>query len=84
MTFKKRFTVVIFIVLLMFILHNSFWLWDLDRTSPLIFGFMPFAFSFYLGYAFLAVLAMGLVIKLAWPDPPKEVSDSFIKDEEKP
>ena len=84
MTFKKRFIIVILIVLVMFILHNSFWLWDLDRTIALLFGFMPFAFSFYIGYAFLAVLAMGLVIKLAWPDPPQEVSNSFISDEEKP
>jgi hypothetical protein len=68
----------------MFVLHNSFWLWDLDSVVPLLFGFMPFAFSYYIGYAILAVLAMKLIIALAWPDPPGEVIDSFTSDGEKP
>ena len=84
MTFKKRLTLVSLIVLVMFILHNSFWLWDLDSAVPLLFGFMPFAFSYYIGYAILAVLAMKLIIALAWPDPPGEVIDSFTSDGEKP
>ncbi len=33
---------------------------------------MPFSFSFYIGYALLATLAMGLVVILAWPDPPAD------------
>ncbi len=84
MTFKKRLTLVSLIVLVMFVLHNSFWLWDLDSVVPLLFGFMPFAFSYYIGYAILAVLAMKLIIALAWPDPPGEVIDSFTSDGEKP
>ncbi len=70
MNFKVRLGLVILIVLIMFLLHNSFWLWDLDARVPLLFGFMPFAYSYYIGYTILAVLAMRLIIGLAWPDPP--------------
>ncbi len=77
MKFKVRLALVGLIVFLMFILHNSYWLWDLDSRIPLLFGFMPFAFSYYVGYAILAVLAMKLTIDLAWPDPPQEVLTLF-------
>ncbi len=70
MHFKGRMILVIAAVLVMFALHNSFWLWDLDARAPVLFGFMPFAFYYYLGYALLACLVILLVIKLAWPDPP--------------
>ncbi len=70
MNFKLRLGLVILIVLIMFLLHNSFWLWSLDARVPLLFGFMPFAYSYYIGYTILAVLAMRLIIGLAWPDPP--------------
>lgn len=58
------------IALVMFLLHNSFWLWKWDARATFLFGFMPFSFSFYIGYALLATLAMTLVVILAWPDPP--------------
>ncbi len=73
MSFKVRLGLVIMIVLIMFLLHNSFWLWNLDGRVPLLFGFMPFAYSYYIGYTILAVLAMKLVIGLAWPDPPDDL-----------
>jgi uncharacterized membrane protein len=76
MKFKMRLTLVAMIVLVMFILHNSFWLWDLDGRVPLLFGFMPFAFSFYIAYALLSVLAIIVIIKLAWPDPPADLFDN--------
>jgi hypothetical protein len=77
MKFKVRLLLVALIVLIMFLLHNSFWLWHLDDRVPLLFGFMPFAFSYYVGYALLAVAAMKLVIRLAWPDPPADVIGQF-------
>lgn len=77
MSFKVRLTIVALIVLVMFILHNSFWLWGLDDRIPLLFGFMPFAFSFYVGYTFLALIAMRIIIRLAWPDPPNEVLEPY-------
>lgn len=81
MKFKVRLALVSLIVLIMFLLHNSFWLWEFDNKVPFLCGFMPFAFSYYVAYAVLAVLAMKLVISLAWPDPPKEVTDSFTDGE---
>ncbi len=77
MKFKTRLALVALIVLIMFVLHNSYWLWSLDSRVPLLFGFMPFAFSFYVAYTFLAVLAMKVIIDLAWPDPPAEILESF-------
>lgn len=59
------------IVLIMLVLHNSFWLWKWDARVPFLFGFMPFSFSYYIGYALLATLAMTLVALLCWPDPPR-------------
>lgn len=81
MKFKARLALVGLVVLIMFLLHNSFWLWELDGKIPLLFGFMPFAFSYYVGYAILAVLAMKLIIDLAWPDPTEEVIESFTDGE---
>jgi len=80
MKFKTRFSLVILIVVVMFALHNSFWLWHLDDRVPLLFGFMPFAFSYYVGYAILALLAMKIIITIAWPDPP---ADLFERGSEK-
>jgi uncharacterized membrane protein len=77
MKFKTRLALVALIVLVMFVLHNSYWLWSFDSTVPLLFGFMPFAFSFYVVYAFLSVLLMKVIINLAWPDPPAELLESF-------
>lgn len=81
MNFKARLSMVVLVVMIMFLLHNSFWLWGLDDRVPLLCGFMPFAYSFYVGYAFLAVAAMKLIIKLAWPDPPAELLDSAPDEE---
>ncbi|MGM0687972.1 MAG: hypothetical protein ACQESO_00135 [Bacillota bacterium] len=81
MNFNRRLALVCLIVLIMFLLHNSFWLWDLDARLPLLFGFMPFAFSFYVGYAVLALIAMKLIVALAWPDPPADVI-KLIKEKE--
>lgn len=66
-------------VLGMFILHNSFWLWKYDEIIPLLFGFMPFAFFSYVIYAFLAVAVLFVVVKIAWPEPPEELDE--ISDE---
>ena len=73
MKFRTRLALVALIVLIMFLLHNSFWLWGFDDQVPLLFGFMPFAFSYYVGYALLALLAILLITRIAWPDPPEDI-----------
>jgi hypothetical protein len=80
--FKRNFRLVMLLVLLMFLLHNSFWLWQYDGSFPLLFGFMPFAFSFYVVYALLAVAVLGLIVRLAWPDPPADLFDGDEREEE--
>ncbi len=72
MKFKYRLALVVLIVLVMFTLHNSFWLWEFDARLPFLFGFMPFAFYYYVFFAIFSVLALKLIIKLAWPDPPAD------------
>jgi hypothetical protein len=81
MKFKTRLALVVMIVLIMFLLHNSFWLWNLDDRVPLLFGFMPFAFSFYVGYAILALLAIKVIIRIAWPDPPDDLVEPITGEE---
>lgn len=81
MTFKIRLTLVVILVLGMFLLHNSFWWWDLDKHLPLLWGFMPFAFSYYVLYALLAAAVMFLVVKIAWPEPPEGIFEGT-EDEE--
>ena len=72
-SFKVRFMLVFLIVLAMFLLHNNFWSWQYDAAFPLIFGFIPFAFYYYITYAALATVAMYVIILLVWPDPPDDL-----------
>lgn len=81
MKFKTRLALVALIVFIMFLLHNSFWLWGLDDRVPLLFGFMPFAFSYYVGYALLALLAIMFITRIAWPDPPEDVIEPIVDRE---
>ncbi len=73
LSFRMRFVIVMFIVLIMFALHNNFWSWQFDAQFPLLFGFMPFAFSYYIIYTFIATAAIYLIILLVWPDPPEDL-----------
>ncbi|RQD75268.1 MAG: hypothetical protein D5R97_06415 [Candidatus Syntrophonatronum acetioxidans] len=83
-SFRMRFVLVIVIVLLMFLLHNNFWSWQLDASFPLLFGFMPFAYSYYIFYTVLATVAMYVTIVLIWPDPPEDLTSSVgVKEEER-
>lgn len=82
-SFKMRFGLVAFIVLIMFLLHNNFWTWQLDGSFPILFGFMPFAFSYYIFYTVLATFAMYITISLIWPDPPEDLTAPLgVKEEE--
>ena len=76
LSFRARMALIVLVVLVMFALHNSFWLWQWDASIPLLFGFMPFAFSYYILYTILATLAMALVVGLVWPDPPEDLFPS--------
>ncbi len=83
-SFRMRFALVTAIVLVMFLLHNNFWSWQLDASFPLLFGFMPFAFSYYIFYTILATAAMYITILLIWPDPSEDLTSSVgVKEEER-
>ena len=68
-----RFMLVLILALIMLFLHNNFWSWQYDTTSPLLFGFMPFAFYHYVIYAAITTAAIYIVISLVWPDPPEDL-----------
>ncbi|MEW5784736.1 MAG: hypothetical protein AB1767_06645 [Bacillota bacterium] len=69
---KTRSILVAVLVLGMFLLHNSFWLWKWDNRLPILFGFMPFSFAYYAAYALLATAVLALIVALVWPDPPEQ------------
>ncbi len=48
----------------------------MDARAPLWLGFMPFAYYYYVAYAFLACGVIYLTIKLVWPDPPPHLISS--------
>ena len=50
-------------LLLAFLLHNDFWLWDDSGT----FGGLPVGLAYHVGYCLVVVLLMGLLVRFAWP-----------------
>lgn len=82
LSFGMRFMLVIVIVLIMFALHNNFWSWQFDAAFPILFGFMPFAFYYYIFYTFFATAAMYLIIMLVWPDPPEDLLSPLKAEED--
>lgn len=50
-------------VLLLFVLHNDFWLWDDFR---LLLG-LPVGLLYHWLYTVVVALAMAVLVRLAWP-----------------
>ena len=53
------------VVILLYALHQDFWLWRTAR--PLLFGFLPAGLAYHAGYSVAAALLMALLVKTAWP-----------------
>ena len=51
-------------LLLVFLLHNDFWLWD---DAGLI-GGMPVGLVYHIGYCLVVALLMALLVGFAWPE----------------
>ena len=52
------------IFVLLFILHQDFWLWD---NKTLVFGFMPIGLAYHAGFSVAAALLWAAALKWAWP-----------------
>jgi hypothetical protein len=52
-------------VILLYVLHQDFWLWRSAR--PLIFGFMPIGLFYHACFSVAAALLMWLLVRFAWP-----------------
>ena len=59
-------------ILALVVLHHDFWQWD--RIEPLLWGWAPVALWYHVAYTFLCILAMFLLGRWAWPDPPEIAS----------
>ena len=53
------------IALLLFVLHQDFWLWD--RASPLVFGFLPAGLAYHGAYTIAVALFLWCIVRFAWP-----------------
>lgn len=54
-----------FIVVLLYALHQDFWLWRTAR--PLVFGFLPAGLAYHAGFTLAASVLMILLVRWAWP-----------------
>ena len=65
----KRATLAVLVVLL-YLLHQDFWLWRTAR--PLVLGFLPAGLFYHVCYSLAAALLMWLLVALAWPSHLEE------------
>ena len=65
---KSRALVYALLVLL-FILHQDFWLWE---NGYLVFDFLPVGLAYHGGFSIASALAWYLVLKYAWPKELEE------------
>ena len=59
---------------LVYLLHNDWWLWSVNRR----FAGLPAGLAYHLSYCLVVVLCMALLVKYAWPRglPVKPDEDS--------
>ena len=58
------------VILLLYALHQDFWLWRTAR--PLVFGFLPAGLAYHAGFTLAASALMALLVRMAWPSHLEE------------
>ena len=82
---SRRTLIAAFLVLL-FILHQDFWL----KSDPrLLFGVLPVSLAYHVGWTLLVAFGWFLVAKFAWPagldnEPQTEIKPAGSLDGERP
>jgi hypothetical protein len=54
------------LTILLYALHQDFWLWRTAR--PLVLGFLPVGLFYHACYCLLAAAWMAILVRVAWPD----------------
>ena len=65
---KSR-SLVYALVVLLFILHQDFWLWE---NGYLVLDFLPIGLAYHGGFSIASALVWYLVLKYAWPKDLEE------------
>jgi hypothetical protein len=76
---KSKYLLLAIWVLIVFALHQDVWNWH--KTSPLLFGLIPPGLTYHLGYSFLAMITMALLVRFAWP---AHLEDDDVRDHTPP
>ena len=58
------------IVVVLYLLHQDFWLWTTAR--PLIFGFLPVGLFYHVAYMLASAILLGMLVKYFWPSHLEE------------
>jgi hypothetical protein len=60
-----RIALVAFIIAVVYVLHQDFWLWRTAR--PLVFGFLPIGLAYHAAYTLAISLLMLYLVRRHWP-----------------
>lgn len=60
-------------VLILYALHQDFWLWR--EARPLVFGFLPVGLAYHAGFTLAAAALMIVLVRVAWPSHLEEDGD---------
>ena len=63
-------SVAIAAVVLLYLLHQDFWLWR--EARPLVFGFLPVGLFYHAAFTVASAGALWLLVKFAWPSHLEE------------
>ena len=55
---------VYFLLILLFLLHQDFWLWG---NGKLMLGFLPIGLAYHIVFSLLSALVWFLAVRFAWP-----------------
>lgn len=61
--------VVVAFMLILFVLHQDFWL---RENGDLVLGILPATLAYHMVFTLLAALAWAMVVKFAWPQYSEE------------
>ena len=68
------------LILVLLVLHHDFWQWT--RSEPMLLGWAPLTLWFHVGLTILSILAIYLLSKWVWPEPPDiEPSETDISEQ---
>ncbi|TDA68297.1 MAG: hypothetical protein D9V47_08600 [Clostridia bacterium] len=78
MSAKVRMAIPWLLALITLLLMFDFWTWDNDAFF--VWSFAPWAYFWYfVPYASISYLAIAVLLKLAWPEPPQSMIEGRAK-----